>query len=109
MDMVVKRFQVWLINLDPTVGQEIKKVRPCVVISPDELNKYLGTIIAVPMTSSNRPYPTRINCTFKRKKGQIALDQIRTLDKERLIQNLGSLEKETSRKVCNSLKELFEY
>ena len=107
--MVVLRFQIWLVNLDPTIGHEIKKIRPCLIVSPDEINKYLGTIIAAPFTTTIKHYPTRIDCRFKRKKGQIALDQIRTLDKERLIQKLGDLDEETSKKVCNVLVELFSY
>ena len=109
MDMVVLRFQIWLVNLDPTIGKEIKKIRPCLIISPNEANKYLGTVIAAPMTRTIRNYPTRIGCIFKRKKGQIALDQIRTLDKERLIQKLGNLDVETCKKVCDVLIELFSY
>lgn len=109
MDMVVLRFQVWLVNLDPTIGKEIKKIRPCLIISPDESNKYLGTVIVAPMTTTIRNYPTRIECKFKRKKGQIALDQIRTLDKERLIKKLGNLETDICKIVCNRLIELFSY
>ncbi len=83
--MVIGRFEVWLTSLDPALGSEIKKTRPCLVISPDEANKYLNTIVALPLTSTLRSYPTRVNCLFKKKKGQIAIDQVRSLDKKRLV------------------------
>ena len=75
--MVANRFDVYLINLDPAVGSEIQKTRPCLIISPDEMNRYIRTVIVAPMTSAAKDYPTRVNCKFKRKKGQIVLDQIR--------------------------------
>ena len=107
--MVIKRFEVWLINLDPTLGSEIKKTRPCVIVSPDAINKYLDTIIAVPLTSTIRSYPTRINCTFQRKKGEVALDQIRSVDKTRLIRKIGTLDNATCKAICELLQEMFEY
>ncbi len=107
--MVIRRFEIWLTNLDPTLGSEIKKTRPCLIVSPDEANKYLNTIIAVPLTSTMRSYPTRINCLFKRKKGQIAVDQVRSLDKARLIKKIGTLDDATCRKVCEVLTEYFAY
>jgi len=85
MALVVKRFDVYLINLDPTVGSEIQKTRPCLVISPDEMNHHIRTVIVAPMTSAEKDYPTRVSCTFKKKRGQVVLDQIRTLDKSRLL------------------------
>ncbi len=107
--MVVKRFEIWLTNLDPTLGSEIKKARPCLVVSPDEANKYLSTIVAVPLTSTLHSYPTRINCLFKKKQGQIALDQVRSLDKIRLIKRMGVIDEITCRKVCEVLTEYFAY
>ena len=105
--MVVKRFDVHLVNLDPTVGSEIRKARPCLIISPDEMNRHIATIIVAPMTSKGRDYPTRVNCTFKGKKGQVVLDQIRTVDKIRLHQKLGTLDKKTQTVVLSVLAELF--
>ena len=92
MAVVVNRFDVYLVNLDPTIGAEIKKTRPCLVISPDEMNRNIRTVIIAPMTSTNKDYPTRVACTFRKKQGQIVLDQIRTLDKIRLIKKLGSID-----------------
>lgn len=87
--MVVNRFEVYLINLDPTVGSEIKKIRPCLIILPDEMNRHIRTVTVTPMTTAGKEYPTRISCTFKKKRGQIVIDQIRTIDKSRLIKRLG--------------------
>jgi mRNA interferase MazF len=108
MDMV-KRFEIWHVELNPTVGAEINKIRPCLVVSPDESNRYLNTVIIVPLTSTLRPYPTRINCIFKEKKGQLAVDQIRSIDKSRLVKKLGELDKETSEQICAKLGETFRY
>jgi mRNA interferase MazF len=105
--MVVKRFDVFLVNLDPTVGTEIQKTRPCLVISPDELNDYIQTIILAPMTTKQRAYPTRITCRFEEKDAQIVLDQIRTVDKRRLIKRLGRIDARTQREVLDMLAELF--
>jgi mRNA interferase MazF len=104
---VVKRFDVYLVNLDPTVGSEIKNTRPCLVISPDEMNQFIRTVIVAPMTTKGRPYPTRVVCRFQRKTGQIVLDQIRTVDKARLIRRLGRLDKRTQARVLAGLGELF--
>jgi mRNA interferase MazF len=104
---VVKRFDVYLVNLDPTVGHEIKKSRPCLIISPDELNRYISTIIVAPMTTKGRTYPTRIPCIFQDKKGQIILDQIRTVDKSRLLKRLGKIDIETQKEVFTVLANLF--
>jgi mRNA interferase MazF len=104
---MVKRFDVYLINLDPTVGHEIKKSRPCLVISPDELNRYISTVIIAPMTTKGRDYPTRIPCVFQAKSGKIILDQIRTVDKARLIKKLGKIDVDTQIKVYEVLKALF--
>lgn len=105
--MVVRRFDVFLVNLDPTVGSELKKTRPCLIISPDELNRYIRTVIIAPMTTAERAYPTRINCVFQDKEGQIVLDQIRTVDKRRLVKRLGKIEKPIQDDVLFALGELF--
>ena len=105
--MVVKRFDVYLVNLDPTVGSEIKKTRPCLIISPDEMNRWIRTVIVAPMTTKGRQYPTRVICQFQGKEGQLVLDQIRTIDKSRLIQKLGQLDQEEQRKVLMTLAEMF--
>ncbi len=107
--MVVNRFDVYLINLDPTIGSEIQKTRPCVIISPDEMNRHIHTVIIAPMTTAGREYPTRIKCEFKEKKGQVVVDQIRTIDKKRLIKKLGSLDSETQSKVISVLQRLFAF
>jgi len=103
----VNRFDVYLVSLDPTKGSEIKKSRPCVIISPDEMNQALNTVIIAPMTSTIRHYPTRAQVTFQSKKGEIALDQIRTVDKQRLYKKLGSIHPNTASKVVNLLTEMF--
>ena len=105
--MVVNRFDVHVINLDPSVGTEIKKTRPCVVISPDEMNRHVRTVIVAPMTTKGREYPTRVACRFKKKSGQVVLDQIRTVDKARLVRKLGKLDKKTSARVLAVLQEMF--
>lgn len=105
--MVVKRFDVYMVNLDPTVGREIRKARPCLVISPDEMNQYVATVIVAPMTTKGRDYPTRVNCSFKGKEGQVVLDQIRTVDKSRLFQKLGKIDKTTQEEVISILAEMF--
>jgi len=107
MAMEVKRFEVYLINLDPTVGHEIRKSRPCLVISPDEMNRYISTVIVAPMTTKGRDYPTRVPCTFRGKEGQVVIDQIRTVDKIRLIKRLGKIDSETQADVFSVLSELF--
>lgn len=103
------RFEVWLVNLDPTQGSEINKTRPCVIISPNELNRYLRTITVAALTSSQRAYPSRIDCHFQGKEGQIALDHIRSIDKMRLVRRLGVLDTDTAQEVCVRLGELFQY
>jgi mRNA interferase MazF len=104
---VVKRFDVYLVNLDPTVGREIRKTRPCVVVSPDEMNEYIRTVIVAPMTTKGRPYPTRVSCRFQRRAGQVVLDQLRTVDKARLVRKLGRLDGRTQPKVLAGLAEMF--
>lgn len=105
--MEVKRFDVFLVNLDPTIEREIQKTRPCLIISPDEMNTYINTVIVAPMTTKGRPYPTRIECLFEKKEGQIILDQIRTIDKNRLVKKMGVLDPKTRSKVLSVLQELF--
>jgi len=105
--MEVKRFEVYLVNLDPTVGHEIKKSRPCLVISPDELNGYISTVIVAPMTTKGRNYPTRVPCTFQGKEAQVVMDQIRTVDKIRLVKRLGKIDSQTQVEVFSVLSELF--
>ena len=104
----VHRFEIWLIQLDPTQGSEIKKTRPCVVISPDEMSA-LKTAIVAPMTSKGFSYPTRIQYTFQGKKGLILLDQMRAVDKSRLIKKLGVISQSAQIKIINCLQELFAY
>jgi mRNA interferase MazF len=106
--MVVKRFDIFLVNLDPTIGSEIRKARPCLIISPDEMNRFISTVIIAPMTTKGRRYPTRVPCTFQGKQGQVVLDQIRTVDKVRLAQKLGRIDKQTQDKVLSILGEMFE-
>jgi mRNA interferase MazF len=107
MALVVQRFEVFLINLDPTIGNEIQKTRPCVVISPDEMNRHITTVIIAPMTTKSRAYPTRISCQFQGKEGQIILDQIRTVDKTRLVKKLGQIHLDEQKMVLEILAEMF--
>ncbi len=107
MGMVAKRFEVYLVNLEPTKGSEIKKTRPCLIISPDEMNRHIDTVIVAPMTTKGRRYPTRVSVTFQGKVGQIVLDQIRTIDKSRLIRKLGLISKQTQNGVLLILNEMF--
>lgn len=107
MAMVVKRFEVHLINLDPTVGTEIQKTRPCLVISPNEMNRPLNTVIIAPMTTVERAYPTRVLCTFQGKTGEIVIDQIRTVDKSRLVKKLGKVDQDTQNEVIKVLQKIF--
>lgn len=105
--MVVKRFEVYLVSLDPTVGSEIRKTRPCLIISPDEMNRYIATVIAAPMTTQGQSYPTRVACRFQGKQGQIVLDQIRTVDKLRLVRRLGRISLSAQKAVLAVLAEMF--
>ncbi len=107
MGLVVQRFDVFLVNLDPTVGREIQKTRPCVVISPDEMNRYIDTVIIAPMTTKGKAYPTRVICQFQGKDGQIVLDQIRTIDKRRLVKKLGQISQDEQKEVLDALAEMF--
>jgi mRNA interferase MazF len=105
--MVMKQYQIVLVNLDPTIGSEMKKTRPCVIISPNEMNKHLDTIVVAPMTSSSKNYPTRVSINFDKKTGWIVLDQIRTIDKQRIVKILGTLTEKEIIKVKAVLKETF--
>jgi len=105
--MEVNRFDVYLVNLDPIIGREIKKTRPCLVISPDEMNHFISTVIVAPMTTKAREYPTRVVCKFKGKLGEIVLDQIRTVDTARLVKRLGTIDSETQKKTLSILQEMF--
>ena len=107
MGMVAKRFEVYLVNLDPTVGAEIQKTRPCVVVSPDEMNRHIATIIIAPMTTQGKSYPTRVLCHFDVKSVLIVLDQLRTVDRTRLVKRLGKLSDEEQVAVLQVLAELF--
>ncbi len=105
--MEIKQYQIILVNLDPTIGSEIKKTRPCVVISPDEMNKYLRTIVIAPMTTNSKKYPTRVEVKHDNKTGWIVLDQIRTIDKQRIIKELGRLSKPEIKEVKEIIKETY--
>ena len=105
--MVASRFEVYLVRLNPTEGREIRKTRPCLVISPDEMNRHNSTVIVAPMTTKGQPYPTRIPVKFQRKQGQIVLDQIRTVDRIRLVRRLGKIDQPTAEKVLAILAEMF--
>lgn len=107
MGVVASRFDVFLVNLDPTVGSEIRETRPCVIISPNEMNRFIRTVIVAPLTSRGRGYPTRVDCRFDKKRGQVVLDQIRTVDKARFIKKLGRLGEETQEQVLSGLAEMF--
>lgn len=102
-----RRDEVWLIALDPSKGSEIKKTRPCLVISPDEMNEPLLTVLVAPMTTTVRNYPTRVNLTFRTKTGRIALDQLRAVDRQRLVRRLGVVSTKTAREVSSLLVEMF--
>ncbi|WP_219812035.1 type II toxin-antitoxin system PemK/MazF family toxin [Alkalispirochaeta sphaeroplastigenens] len=106
MGMVISQYDVYLVDLDPTKGHEIKKTRPCVVISPNEMNKYIGTVIIAPMTSKSKQYPSRTEVFFNQKQGWIVLDQIRTIDKSRLIKRIGRIKKDEILKVKALIKEM---
>ena len=104
--MVIQQYEIFLINLDPTIGHEIKKSRPWIVLSPNEMNQFIGTIIIAPMTTKSKSYPSRVELSFQGKKGYIVLDQIRTVDKSRFIKKLGSPEKKTIIKIKKVIQEM---
>jgi mRNA interferase MazF len=105
--MVTSRFEIYLVRLDPTVGSEIQKTRPCLVISPDEMNRQLRIVIVAPMTTKGRAFATRVPCRFQGKDGEVVLDQLRTVDKTRLEKKLGIIDEVTGRKVLHLLGKLF--
>jgi mRNA interferase MazF len=104
---LVNRFEVYLINLEPTIGAEIRKIRPCVIVSPDEMNDYIQTVIIAPLTTKTRSYPTRVSCEFEGKQGFVVLDQLRTVDKVRLYKRLGKLDETTQVEILEVLQEMF--
>ena len=103
----VRRFDVFLVVLDPTVGSEIQKTRPFLVISPDEMNAHVATVIVAPMTTRGRPYPSRVPCVFQGRRGQTVLDQLRTVDQSRLVRRLGRIDPVTRQAVLDTLAEIF--
>jgi len=107
LGLVVDRFDVFLVNLDPTLGHEIKKTRPCLIISPDEMNRHIRTVIIAPMTTVAKKYPTRVNLKFQEKQGQIVLDQLRTIDKNRLVKKLGQVDAVTAAETLETLVKMF--
>ncbi len=107
MGVVVSRFDVWLVRLDPTEGREIRKTRPCLVISPDEMNRHFDTVLVAPMTTKGEDYPTRIPLRFQGKDGRIVFDQMRAVDAKRLVRRLGRIDASTIRKVFLLLTEFF--
>ena len=104
---MMTRGDVHLVRLDPTLGSEIHKTRPCVIVSPDELNEHLRTVIVAPMTTGGRGYPWRIRCRFQNRSGYVVLDQLRTVDRERLVKRLGALSTKTVVEVLVGLQEMF--
>ena len=109
MDLVAypQRSEVWLVSLEPTIGSEIRKTRPCVIVSPNEINKLLRTVIVAPLTSTIKNYPTRLSIVFQDRKSSIALDQIRTVDKFRLVKKLGNITPKESQSIADILVEMF--
>jgi len=105
--MEIRQYEIFLVNLEPTLGSEIKKTRPCVVISPDEMNKYLRTVVIAPMTTSSKSYPTRVEIKHDNKIGWVVLDQVRIIDKQRIIKNLGKLSKPEVKEVKSIIKETY--
>jgi mRNA interferase MazF len=105
--MEIKQYQIVLVNLDPTIGSEMKKTRPCVVISPDEMNKYLRAIVVAPMTSSSKSYPTRVEVKHNKKKGWVVVDQIRTIDRKRIVKLFNSLTDKEISKVKKIIQETY--
>jgi mRNA interferase MazF len=106
---LLARGEVHLVRLDPTLGSEIKKTRPCLIVSPDELNQYLRTVIVAPMTTSGQAYPWRVACRFQNRAGFVALDQLRTVDSHRLVKRLGRLSLPTATQVFDTLQEMFAH
>ncbi len=107
--MGVARFEVWLVNLDPTVGSEIRMTRPCVVVSPDEMNRHLRTAIVAPLTTAGMPYPSCVACRFQGRDGMVVIDQLRTVDQRRLVRRPGTLDVATAAAVLSTLQEVFAF
>lgn len=107
MDVVMRRFEIYFVSLDPTLGSEIRKTRPCLIISPNEMNDHLKTVVVAPLTSTIRKYPTRIDCHVDGKDGQIALDQLRAVDRARLTRKIGQLDAVSAQQVLSVLKKMF--
>jgi mRNA interferase MazF len=105
--MIVQQYDVFIVNLDPTVGSEIKKTRPCVIISPDEMNKYLDTVVIAPVTSQSKNYPTRVLIDLEGQENWVVIDQIRTIDKSRLTKNIGSLNQKETTTIKHVIRETF--
>lgn len=105
--MELKQYEIVLVNLDPTIGSELKKTRPCVIISPNEMNKYLQTIVVAPMTSASKHYPTRVAVNHNKTKGWVVIDQIRTIDRKRVVKVLGQLTEKESENVKSTIHETF--
>ena len=105
-NLFIEQYHVYLINLDPTIGHEIKKTRPCLVISPDEMNRNINTVIIAPMTTKSHNYPTRISLTFQNRKGWIVIDQIRTIDKKRILKRLGKVSEQSIIEIKKVLQEM---
>jgi mRNA interferase MazF len=105
--MAINRFDVYLVQLDPAVGSEIRKTRPCLVVSPNEANRYIQTLIVAPMTTKGRLYPTRVECKFQGKQGLVVLDQIRAVDRTRLFKKLGRVDRKVAARVIDVLQEMF--
>ena len=105
--MEIRQYQTVLVNLDPTIGSEMKKTRPCVVISPDEMNRFLQTIVIAPMTSSSKPYPTRVDVKHNKTKGWVVLDQIRTIDRRRIVKSFASLTEKEINKIRAVIRETY--
>ena len=112
MDMariIYSRFEVWLVKLDPVRGGEMKKTRPCIIISPKEINEHMKTVLIAPLTSTIKQFPFRLDCNFQNHEGQIALDHLRSVDKNRLVKKIGNIEEHIAIELCRLLNELFEY
>ncbi len=105
--MEIKQYQIALVNLDPTIGSEMKKTRPCVILSPNEMNTYLQTVVIAPMTSSQKSYPTRVEVKHNKRKGWVVLDQIRTIDRKRIVKTFESLSEKEINKIKKIIQETF--
>jgi len=107
--MVVQRFEIWWVNLDPTIGSEVKKIRPCLIVSPNEVNQYLNTVTVIPLTSTIKLYPTRLNCIIQGKQSQLVVDQVRTIDKLRLKSKIMDLPVDYRQPIISMILEYFKF